>query len=63
VHQRATLVDLSQLDGCEPELFGQIRNGSDRVLVIARQKDDPVTALDDRVGSQGGRKKNTRASG
>jgi hypothetical protein len=63
VHQRATLVDLSQLDGCEPELFGQIRHGSDRVLVIARQKDDPVTALDDRVGSQGGRKKNTRASG
>jgi hypothetical protein len=22
VHQRATLVELSQLDGCEPELFG-----------------------------------------
>src|ERR1700676_2496426 len=42
VHQRATLVELSQLDGCEPELFGQIRHGSDRVIVVARQKDDPM---------------------
>src|ERR1700685_438233 len=55
VHQRATLVELSQLDGCEPELFGQGRHGSDRVLVVARQKDDPVPALDDRIGSEGGR--------
>src|SRR5882757_5070386 len=55
VHQRATLVELSQLDGCEPELFGQGRHGSGRVLVVARQKDDPVAALDDRIGSQGGR--------
>jgi hypothetical protein len=42
VHQRATLVELSQLDGCEPELFGQLRHGRDRVLVVARQKDDPM---------------------
>src|SRR5277367_6569621 len=42
VHQRATLVELSQLDGCEPELFGQIRHGSDCILVVARQKDDPM---------------------
>src|ERR1700741_4971493 len=55
VHQRATLVELSQLDGCEPELFGQGRHGSDRVLVVTRQKDDPVAALDDRIGSQFGR--------
>src|SRR3984893_7398634 len=55
VHQRATLVELSQLDGCEPELFGQIRHGTDRVLVVARQKDDPMAPLDDRIGSQGGR--------
>jgi hypothetical protein len=55
VYQRATLVEFSQLDGREPELFGQIRHGSDRVLVVARQKDDPVAALDDRIGSQGGR--------
>ena len=41
VHQRATLIEFSQLDGCEPELFGQIRDGSDRVLVVARQKDGP----------------------
>src|SRR3546814_16644191 len=53
VHQRATLVELSQLDGCEPELFGQGRNGNDRVLVVARQKGDPVAALDDRIRSQG----------
>jgi hypothetical protein len=32
VHQRATLVELSQLDGCEPKFFGQIRHGSDGVL-------------------------------
>src|ERR1700735_2457049 len=55
VHQRATLVELSQLDGCEPELFGPIRHGSDRVLVVARQKDDPMAPLDDRIGGQGGR--------
>src|SRR5580698_1138318 len=55
VHQRATLVEFSQVDGCEPELFGQIRHGSDRILVVARQKDDPVAALDDRIGSQCGR--------
>src|SRR6202789_1069958 len=54
VDQRATLVELSKLDGCEPKLFGQIRHGSDSVLVVARQEDDPV-ALDDRVGSQCGR--------
>src|SRR5437867_51779 len=55
VHQRATLVELSELDGCEPELFCQSRHESDRVLVVARQKDDPVSALNDRIGSQGGR--------
>lgn len=55
VHQRAALVELSQLHGCEPELFGQGRHRSDRVLVVARQEDDPMAALDDRIGSQGSR--------
>src|SRR6185503_99361 len=55
VHQRATLVEPSELDGCEPELFGQIRHGSDRIIIVARQKDDPVPALYDRIGSQYGR--------
>src|SRR6202521_4596410 len=55
VHQRATLVELSRLVGGEPELFGQIRHGSDRVLVVARQKDDSIAPLDDRIGRQGGR--------
>src|ERR1700733_13948704 len=54
VHQRATLVELSQLDGCEPKFFGQIRHGSDGVLVVARQKDDPMAPLDDRIGRQDG---------
>jgi hypothetical protein len=44
------------LTGDEPELFGQGCHGSDRVLVVARQKDNPVAALDDRIGSQGGRR-------
>src|SRR3984885_8802225 len=44
VYQCATLVELSQ-----------IRHGRDCVLVVARQKDDPVPTLDDRIGSQGGR--------
>ena len=35
MHQRATFVELPQLDGCEPELFGQLRHGSDRVLIVA----------------------------
>jgi hypothetical protein len=30
-------------------------NGSGHVLVVARQKDDPMAALDDRIGSQGER--------
>ena len=55
LHQRGALVEISQLHGCEPPLFGQIRHGSDRALVVARQKDDPAAALDDLVGSQGGR--------
>ena len=55
VYQRATLVELSQVDGCEAELFGQGRHGSDRVLVVARQEDDAVAALDGRIGGQGGR--------
>ncbi len=49
LHQCATLVEFPQLDGCEPEFFGQIRHGSDGVLVVARQKDDPVAAFDDRI--------------
>jgi hypothetical protein len=36
VRQGAALVELSQLDGCEPQLFGQCCHGIDRVLVIAR---------------------------
>ena len=55
MHQRATLVELSQLDGCEAELLGQGRHGSGRVVVVAGQKDDPVAALDDRIGSELGR--------
>src|SRR5579862_7731060 len=51
VHQPSTLVEPSQLDGCEPELFGQGLHGSDRILFIARQKDDTVAALYRRVGS------------
>src|SRR4051812_4468646 len=47
VHQRAPFVELSQLDGCEPELSGQGRHGSDRVLVVTREKDDPVPAHED----------------
>jgi hypothetical protein len=43
VHQRASVVELSQLDGCEPESFGQGRHGSDRVLVVAPQKDEAAT--------------------
>ena len=54
VHQPSALVQLSQLDGCEPELFSQVRHGSDRVFIVARQKDDPMTTLDDRIGRQGG---------
>src|ERR1700722_19373316 len=42
VHQRATLVELSELDGCEPDLFGQGHHGSGPILVVARQKDDLV---------------------
>src|SRR5580704_5350938 len=55
VHQRASLIERSQNDGCEPKLFSQIRYRSDRVLFVARQKDDPVAAVDDRIGSQYGR--------
>src|SRR5579859_2285116 len=36
VHQPSAFVQLSQLDGCEPELLGQVRHGSDRVFIVAR---------------------------
>jgi hypothetical protein len=36
-------------------LFGQIRHGTDRVLIVARQKDDPMAPLDDRIGRHAGR--------
>ena len=52
VHQPSALVQLSQLDGCETELFGQVCHGSDRVFIVARQKDDPMTTVEDRIGSQ-----------
>src|SRR5882724_6678617 len=55
VHQRATLVELSQPDGGEPKLFSPIRHGSGRVLVVARQKDDPMAPVYARIGRQGGR--------
>jgi len=55
MHQRATLVELSKLDRCEPELFGQIRHRRNCVLLVTRQKDDPVAAFDDRIGSEGRR--------
>src|SRR5579863_1492067 len=54
VHQRATLAELSQIDGCKVEFFGQIRHGSDSVFVVARQKDNPVASLDDWIGSHDG---------
>ena len=55
VHQRATFVELSELDGCEPQLFGQIHHGSDRIFIVACQKDDPVTSLDLWIGRELGR--------
>src|SRR3984957_11658144 len=55
VHQCATLVELSQLDGCEPELRGQICHRRNRILLVTRQKDNAMAALDDRIGSQDGR--------
>ena len=63
VHQRPTLAELSEFDGCESELLSQIRYGSDRVLVVARQADDPMTALDDRIGCQGGGARRKRSAG
>src|SRR5437879_649481 len=54
VHQRATLVELSQLDGWEPELFGQGRHGGGRVLVVARQEHAPVAALYERAWARRG---------
>src|SRR6185503_4343117 len=50
LYQRASFVELSPRDGCVPALLGQGRHGSDRVVVVTRQKDNPVTALDDRIG-------------
>jgi len=54
LHQRATLVELPQLDGCEPKLFGKICHGFECVLVVARQKEDAMAAVNIRVGCQGG---------
>jgi hypothetical protein len=54
-YQRTALVEPSELYGCEAELFGQGHHGSDCLLVVARQKDDAVSALDHRIGRKFGR--------
>src|SRR6185437_13411026 len=51
-HQRATFVELSQRYGGEAELFRQSRDWSDRAIVVAREKDNPVAALYVRIGSE-----------
>src|ERR1700687_439845 len=43
------------LTGANPSCLAKSATGANSVLVVARQKDDPVAALDDRGGSQGGR--------
>jgi hypothetical protein len=51
---KAAVRNFPSLTGANPSCLAKIRHGSDRVLVVAGQKDDPVAALDDRVGSQFG---------
>src|ERR1700733_1558888 len=55
VHEPSALVQLSQLDGCEPQFFNQVCHGSNRIVIVARQKDNPVPSLDLRIGRQFGR--------
>src|ERR1700689_4412981 len=52
VHQQAALVKLSESDGGESKSLRQVRDGSDRVLIIARQKDDAMASLNNRIASQ-----------
>src|SRR5271168_1052699 len=52
VHQQAALVKLSEIDGGESKSLRQVRDGSDRVLIIARQKDDAMASLNNRIASQ-----------
>ena len=55
MRQRATLYELAHFDECEPELFRQMNQRSECVIVVARKEGDAVPALDIRVGSQFGR--------
>ena len=52
MYQPSALVQLSQLHGCEPQFFCQVRHGCDRVFIVARQKDHPAPSLDLRIGRQ-----------
>ena len=51
VHQQAALVKLSERDGGESKSLRQVRDGSDRVLIIARQEDDAMASLNNRIAS------------
>src|SRR6185503_3257209 len=55
VHQQAALVKLSESEGGESKSLRQVNDWSDRVLIIARQKDDAMASLNNRIGSQGSR--------
>ena len=52
VHQQAALVELSESDGSESKSLRQVRDGSDRALIIARQKDDAMASFNNRIASQ-----------
>src|SRR5579872_6736344 len=52
VHQQAALVKLSESDGRESKSLRQVRDRSDRVLIIARQKDDAMASLNNRIAGQ-----------
>ena len=53
VHQRATLFELSEIDGCETELFGEGRHQRCGTFVVAREEHDPPAAPDVWIGGQG----------
>jgi hypothetical protein len=43
MHHPSALVQLSQIDGCEPQLFCQVFPQVRRAFVVALKKDHPVT--------------------
>src|SRR3546814_12256812 len=51
-YQRTAFGELAEIDGCETQLFGQVRHPRCGGFIVARQEHDAAAAVDVRVRGQ-----------